>query len=33
LHSINQTLARDLVGGGFLAEQRNIVLIGGTESA
>jgi DNA replication protein DnaC len=27
---INETLARDLVGGGFLAEQRNIVLIGGT---
>jgi len=27
---INETLARDLAGGGFLAEQRNIVLIGGT---
>jgi DNA replication protein DnaC len=27
---INETLVRDLAGGGFLAEQRNIVLIGGT---
>src|SRR5271166_5156547 len=28
--SVNETLARDLAGGGFLAEQRNAVLIGGT---
>jgi len=27
---INQTLVRDLAGGGFLAQQRNIVLVGGT---
>ncbi|PNG24201.1 IS21-like element helper ATPase IstB [Methylocella silvestris] len=27
---INETLGRDLASGGFLAEQRNIVLIGGT---
>jgi DNA replication protein DnaC len=27
---INETLARDLAGGGFLAQQRNAVLIGGT---
>lgn len=27
---INETLARDLAGGGFLTEQRNVVLIGGT---
>ena len=27
---INQTLARDLAGGGFLAHQRNVVLVGGT---
>ena len=27
---INQTLIRDLAGGGFLAEQRNAVLVGGT---
>jgi DNA replication protein DnaC len=27
---INETLVSDLAGGGFLAEQRNIVLIGGT---
>jgi DNA replication protein DnaC len=27
---INETLVRDLAAGGFLAEQRNIVLIGGT---
>jgi len=27
---INQTLVRDLAGGGFLAQQRNAVLIGGT---
>ena len=27
---INETLVRDLAGGGFLAQQRNIVLIGGT---
>ena len=27
---VNETLVRDLAGGGFLAEQRNAVLIGGT---
>src|SRR6201990_405343 len=27
---INQTLVNDLAGGGFLAQQRNVVLIGGT---
>ena len=27
---VNETLVRDLAGGGFLAEQRNVVLIGGT---
>jgi DNA replication protein DnaC len=27
---INETLIRDLAGGGFLAEQRNAVLVGGT---
>ena len=27
---INETLVRDLAGGGFIAEQRNAVLIGGT---
>jgi DNA replication protein DnaC len=27
---INETLVRDLAGGGFLAQQRNAVLIGGT---
>src|SRR6516165_3234308 len=27
---INETLVRDLAGGGFLAHQRNAVLIGGT---
>ena len=27
---VNQTLVRDLAGGGFLAQQRNVVLIGGT---
>jgi DNA replication protein DnaC len=27
---INETLVRDLAGGGFLAEQRNAVLVGGT---
>ena len=29
---INETLVRDLVGGGFLASQRNRVLVGGTGS-
>jgi DNA replication protein DnaC len=29
---INMTLVRDLAGGGFLAQQRNLVLIGGTGS-
>jgi len=28
---INEALVRDLVGGGFLAQQRNVVLVGGTE--
>src|ERR1700751_4311696 len=28
--TINETLVRDLAGGGFLAHQRNVVLIGGT---
>ena len=27
---VNEALVRDLAGGGFLAEQRNVVLIGGT---
>src|SRR3954470_22027788 len=27
---INETLVRDLAGGGFLAQQRNLVLVGGT---
>src|SRR5512134_3360245 len=27
---INETLVRDLAGGGFLAHQRNLVLVGGT---
>jgi DNA replication protein DnaC len=27
---INQTLVNDLAGGGFIAEQRNVVLVGGT---
>lgn len=27
---INETLVRDLAGGGFLAHQRNVVLVGGT---
>ena len=30
---INETLVRDLAGGGFIAQQRNVVLIGGTEPA
>jgi IstB-like ATP binding protein len=29
---INETLVRDLAGGAFLAQQRNAVLVGGTES-
>ena len=29
---INQTLVNDLAGGGFIAQQRNAVLVGGTES-
>ena len=28
---INEALARDLAAGGFLAQQRNLVLVGGTE--
>src|SRR5260221_6912828 len=27
---INETLVRDLIGGNFLAHQRNVVLVGGT---
>ena len=27
---INETLVRDLAGGGFIAQQRNVVLVGGT---
>jgi hypothetical protein len=30
---INETLVRDLLGGNFLAHQRNVVLVGGTKSA
>src|SRR5689334_19427971 len=30
---VNETLVRELAGGGFLAHQRNLVLVGGTESA
>jgi IstB-like ATP binding protein len=30
---INETLVRDLAGGAFLAQQRNAVLIGGTDLA
>ena len=30
---INETLVRDLVGGNFLAHQRNVVLVGGTDPA
>jgi hypothetical protein len=30
---INESLGRDLSGGGFIAQQRNVVLIGGTEAA
>jgi DNA replication protein DnaC len=29
---VNETLARDLAGGGFLSQQRNLVLVGGTGS-
>jgi len=29
---INETLVNDLAGGGFIAQQRNAVLVGGTES-
>jgi DNA replication protein DnaC len=28
---VNEALVRDLAGGAFIAEQRNVVLIGGTE--
>ena len=28
---INEALVRDLVGGAFIAQQRNVVLVGGTE--
>ena len=28
--AVNETLVRDLAGGGFLAHQRNVVLVGGT---
>jgi hypothetical protein len=30
---VNEALVRDLAGGGFLAHQRNIVLVGGTDPA
>ena len=30
---VNEALVRDLAGGGFLGEQRNVVLIGGSEPA
>ena len=30
---VNETLVRDLVGGNFLAHQRNVVLVGGTDPA
>jgi DNA replication protein DnaC len=30
---INETLVRDLIGGNFLAHQRNVVLVGGTGTA
>ena len=30
---INQTLVRDLAGGDFLAHQRNVVLVGGSDPA
>jgi DNA replication protein DnaC len=30
---INESLVRDLAGGDFIAQQRNVVLVGGTESA
>ena len=29
---INETLVNDLAGGGFIAQQRHVVLVGGTES-
>ena len=29
---INEALVRDLAGGGFIAQQRNVVLVGGSES-
>jgi hypothetical protein len=30
---INESLLRDLAGGNFVAHQRNVVLVGGTEPA
>ena len=30
---VNEGLVRDLAAGGFITQQRNVVLIGGTESA
>ena len=30
---VNETLVRDLAGGDFLAHQRNVVLVGGTDHA
>ena len=30
---INENLVRDLAGGDFIAQQRNVVLVGGTEPA
>ena len=29
--TVNETLVRDLSGGGFVAQQRNVVLVGGTD--
>jgi hypothetical protein len=30
---VNETLVRDLAGGGFLGQQRNLVLVGGRDPA
>ena len=30
---INENLVRDLAGGAFIAQQRNVVMVGGTEPA
>jgi hypothetical protein len=31
--AINEVLVRDLAGGGFITQQRNVVLVGGTDPA